>query len=44
MGMTMQERRLWLSQIDRIHSEQKRMRDNELMEQAAVLMNMKGQE
>jgi len=44
MGMTMRERRIWLSQIGRIHAEQKKTRDNELMEQAAVLMNMKSQE
>jgi hypothetical protein len=44
MEMTMQERMIWLSQIKRIHSEQKRVWDNELMDQMALLMNMKSQE
>jgi hypothetical protein len=44
MGMNMRERRTWLTQIKRIHYEQKRARDRELEEQAVYLRNMRGQE
>ena len=44
MGMTMRERMIWLSQIHRIHSEQKRAREQEVMEQALMLASMRNQE
>jgi len=42
--MNMRERRLWLSQINRIHYEQKQARDREIVEQAAYYMNLRTQE
>jgi hypothetical protein len=42
--MNMRERRLWLSQINRIHSEQKYARDRETVEQLSHYMNLRAQE
>jgi len=42
--MNMKERRIWLSQINRIHLEQKQAREREIAEQAASLINMKKRE
>ena len=44
MGMTMQERRVWLSQIRRIHIEQKQTRDREIIEQVTYINNLRNQE
>jgi len=44
MSMNMKERRIWLSQINRIHFEQKQAREREIAEQAASLINMKNRE
>jgi hypothetical protein len=44
MVMTGQERKTWLSQIKRIHYEQKATRDRELIEQATFLMNRRKEE
>jgi hypothetical protein len=43
-GMTGHERKRWLFQINRIHYEQKKVRDRELIEQAGLLMNLRDQE
>jgi hypothetical protein len=37
MGMTGRERKTWLSQIKRIHKEQKQIRDRELVEQMGFI-------
>jgi hypothetical protein len=42
--MGMRERRIWLSQIDRIHAEQKRTRDREAAEQVESYINRRTQE
>jgi hypothetical protein len=44
MEMSTRERRVWLSQIKRIHSEQKRTRIREMAEQTEYLMNLRNQE
>lgn len=44
MGMTGQERKTWLSQIKRIHYEQKAIRDHELIEQTTFIMNRRKEE
>ena len=43
-GMTMQERRLWLSQIKRINFEQKMARDKELTEHTEYVRDMRTKE
>jgi hypothetical protein len=42
--MSGQERKTWLSQINRIHNEQKALRDRELLEHTTFLMNMRKEE
>jgi len=42
--MTMQERRLWLSQIKRINFEQKMARDKELTEHTEYVRDMRTKE
>jgi len=44
MSVNTQERRIWLSQINRIHLEQKQARDREFQEQTAYFINMRNQE
>jgi hypothetical protein len=44
MGMDMMERRAWLAQVRRIHSEQRRARDREVVEQANYLKSLREQE
>ncbi len=44
LGMTMRERRIWLSQIDRIHLEQKKARDKELSRQVEYLESLRAKE
>jgi len=42
--MTMQERRMWLSQIDRINFEQKMARNRELAEHTEYIKDMRVKE
>ena len=44
MGMTGSERKQWLSQISRIHAEQKEIRNNELSAELDMLMESKNTE
>jgi len=44
MGMTMRERRVWLSELARIHTEQKSIRDKEMEEHTLYIHNMKSRE
>ncbi|MDR0312030.1 MAG: hypothetical protein LBI14_00370 [Treponema sp.] len=44
LGLTMQERKIWLSQINRIHAGQKRVRGLEMVEQVEYLMNLRNSE
>jgi len=44
MNMNMKERKIWLSQIKRIHFELKQARDMELTEQTVNLINMRNRE
>ena len=44
LGMTGQERRIWLSQLQRIHYEQRQARDREVAEQAAYYSNLRDKE
>jgi hydroxyacyl-ACP dehydratase HTD2-like protein with hotdog domain len=44
LGMTMRERRIWLSQITRIHNEQKSMRASEVEEHTEYIYNLKSRE
>jgi hypothetical protein len=44
MNMNTQERRIWLSQIKRIHIEQKQARDREIEEQAVSFIRVRNQE
>jgi hypothetical protein len=43
MDMSMNERKVWLDQIKRIHYEQKAAREKDLEEQAEYLANIKNQ-
>lgn len=42
--MTGYERKVWLSQIDRIHREAKKARETEMREQAQYLADLRNQE
>lgn len=42
--MNSKERLLWLNQINRIHREQKALRDNELKEQADFLLTLQAED
>jgi len=44
MEMTMKERRIWLAEISRIHKEQKRAREEEMIEQFEQIENYKNRE
>jgi hypothetical protein len=44
MAMNSQERRSWLSQINRIHVEQKNQRDRELVEQMEQIIALRQRE
>lgn len=41
MSMTMRERQTWLSQINRIHLEQKLAREHEMIKQTEYITEMK---
>ncbi|MDR3303824.1 MAG: GpE family phage tail protein [Treponema sp.] len=44
MAMTRRERRDWLAQINRIHTEQKKQRDRELVEQVEQIYALRQKE
>jgi len=44
MGMNIKERRIWLSQISRIQSEQRKAHDHDVEKQTDYFIKMKSQE